>query len=163
LAFWQLEWSRWAGRQCVTSGSARGRRYDSSGLLTGAGDTVAKAARSGLNGGARRTKSLDALLPVLYLRGVSAGDFQEALAALLGKDAPASPIIPSCSARSRRASSTWRLSMPPSPMKAGVPHPMASSRKHLRTRGCAGRVETAPGCPPALVAVVAGAQGSNGQ
>src|SRR6476646_2309190 len=27
---------------------------------------------------ARRTKSLDALLPVLYLRGVSTGDFQEA-------------------------------------------------------------------------------------
>ena len=37
---------------------------------------------------ARRTKSLDALLPVLNLRGVSTGDFQEALAALLGKDAP---------------------------------------------------------------------------
>jgi transposase-like protein len=37
---------------------------------------------------ARRTPSLDALLPVLYLRGVSTGDFQEALAALLGKDAP---------------------------------------------------------------------------
>jgi len=37
---------------------------------------------------ARRSKSLDALLPVLYLRGVSTGDFQEALAALLGKDAP---------------------------------------------------------------------------
>jgi putative transposase len=37
---------------------------------------------------ARRTKSLDALLPVLYLRGLSTGDFQEALAALLGKDAP---------------------------------------------------------------------------
>jgi putative transposase len=36
---------------------------------------------------ARRTKSLDALLPVLYLRGVSTGDFQEALAALLGKEA----------------------------------------------------------------------------
>jgi transposase-like protein len=36
---------------------------------------------------ARRTKSLDALLPILYLRGVSTGDFQEALAALLGKDA----------------------------------------------------------------------------
>ena len=36
---------------------------------------------------ARRTRSLDALLPVLYLRGVSTGDFQEALAALLGKDA----------------------------------------------------------------------------
>lgn len=37
---------------------------------------------------ARRTKSLDALLPVLYLRGVSTGDFEEALAAVLGKDAP---------------------------------------------------------------------------
>ena len=37
---------------------------------------------------ARRTKSLDALLPVLYLRGLSTGDFQEALSALLGKDAP---------------------------------------------------------------------------
>jgi putative transposase len=36
---------------------------------------------------ARRTRSLDALLPILYLRGVSTGDFQEALAALLGKDA----------------------------------------------------------------------------
>ena len=37
---------------------------------------------------ARRTTSLDALLPILYLRGVSAGDFQEALSVLLGKDAP---------------------------------------------------------------------------
>ena len=37
---------------------------------------------------ARRTKSLDALLPVLYLRGISTGDFQEALSALLGPDAP---------------------------------------------------------------------------
>jgi transposase-like protein len=36
----------------------------------------------------RRTRSLDALLPILYLRGVSTGDFQEALAALLGKEAP---------------------------------------------------------------------------
>src|SRR5438128_5119002 len=34
---------------------------------------------------ARRTGSLAALLPVLYLRGISTGDFQEALAALLGK------------------------------------------------------------------------------
>ena len=37
---------------------------------------------------ARRTRSLDALLPTLYLRGISTGDFQEALSALLGKDAP---------------------------------------------------------------------------
>ena len=43
---------------------------------------------------ARRTESFDALLPVLYLRGVSTGDFQEVLAALLGKDAPSlSPAV----------------------------------------------------------------------
>ncbi len=37
---------------------------------------------------ARRTRSLDALRPILYLRGLSMGDFQEARAALLGRDAP---------------------------------------------------------------------------
>ena len=37
---------------------------------------------------ARRSVSLDALLPVLYLKGISTGDFQEALAAILGADAP---------------------------------------------------------------------------
>lgn len=37
---------------------------------------------------ARRTTSLDALLPALYLRGISAGDFQEVLSSLLGTDAP---------------------------------------------------------------------------
>ena len=48
---------------------------------------------------ARRTRSLDALLPILYLRGISMGDFQEALAALLGKDAP--NLSPSVIARLR--------------------------------------------------------------
>jgi len=37
---------------------------------------------------ARRSRSLDALLPVLYLRGISTGDFQEALSAILGPEAP---------------------------------------------------------------------------
>ena len=37
---------------------------------------------------ARRTRSLEILLPILYLKGISTGDFSEALAALLGKDAP---------------------------------------------------------------------------
>lgn len=51
---------------------------------------------------ARRTRSLDALLPVLYLRGVSTGDFQEALSALLGKDAPnLSPAVVT------RLTATW--------------------------------------------------------
>jgi putative transposase len=48
---------------------------------------------------ARRTPSLDALLPVLYLRGVSMGDFQEALGALLGEGAP--NLSPSAIARLR--------------------------------------------------------------
>jgi Putative transposase/Transposase, Mutator family len=36
---------------------------------------------------ARRSKSLEVLIPVLYLKGISTGDFDEALIALLGKDA----------------------------------------------------------------------------
>ena len=52
---------------------------------------------------ARRSRSLEALLPVLYLRGVSTGDFQEALAALLGKEAP--NLSPSVIARLR---SDWQ-------------------------------------------------------
>ena len=48
---------------------------------------------------ARRTRSLDALLPILYLRGISMGDFQEALGALLGKEAP--NLSPSVIARLR--------------------------------------------------------------
>jgi putative transposase len=36
----------------------------------------------------RRSRSLEELIPWLYLKGVSTGDFQEALAALLGGNAP---------------------------------------------------------------------------
>ena len=36
----------------------------------------------------RRAKSIEELLPWLYLKGISTGDFTEALAALLGPDAP---------------------------------------------------------------------------
>jgi putative transposase len=36
---------------------------------------------------ARRSKSLEVLIPILYLKGVSTGEFEEALIALLGKDA----------------------------------------------------------------------------
>lgn len=36
---------------------------------------------------ARRSKSLEVLIPILYLKGISTGNFAEALAALLGKDA----------------------------------------------------------------------------
>ena len=66
-------------------------RFEAEGPTAIAGATAAARIRFTSNilpKWARRTKSLDALLPVLYLRGISAGDFQEALAALLGKDAP---------------------------------------------------------------------------
>ena len=36
---------------------------------------------------ARRTKSLEVLIPILHLKGVSTGDFEEALMALVGTDA----------------------------------------------------------------------------
>lgn len=36
----------------------------------------------------RRSKSVEELLPLLYLKGISTGDFTEALSALLGPDAP---------------------------------------------------------------------------
>ena len=36
----------------------------------------------------RRTKSIEELIPWLYLKGISTGDFSQALTALLGPDAP---------------------------------------------------------------------------
>jgi putative transposase len=36
---------------------------------------------------ARRSKSLEVLIPALYLKGISTGDFEDALSALLGQDA----------------------------------------------------------------------------
>src|SRR5206468_8404321 len=68
----------------------------------GAGEAAAERIRFSsaiLPRWARRTRSLDALLPILYLRGVSMGDFQEALGTLLGKDAP--NLSPSVIARLR--------------------------------------------------------------
>jgi transposase-like protein len=46
---------------------------------------------------ARRSRSLEVLIPILYLKGISTGDFGEALAALLSKDAPG--LSPSTIAR----------------------------------------------------------------
>jgi len=37
---------------------------------------------------ARVSKSLEVLIPILYLKGISTGDFEEALAALIGKSLP---------------------------------------------------------------------------
>lgn len=61
--------------------------------------SVSVSPRPFCHGGHGGRGSLDALLPVLYLRGVSMGDFQEALGSLLGKDAP--NLSPSVIARLR--------------------------------------------------------------
>jgi putative transposase len=69
-------------------------------IQTGIGDVAVKAPRVRDRAGAikfhssilpaylRRTRSIEELLPWLYLKGLSTGDFASALAALLGKDAP---------------------------------------------------------------------------
>ena len=69
-------------------------------IQTGIGDVVVKAPRVRDRAGEikfsssilppylRRTRSLEELLPWLYLKGLSTSDFSSALTALLGKDAP---------------------------------------------------------------------------
>ncbi len=70
-------------------------------IQTGIGDIPIKAPRVRDRGGSgirftsailppylRRAKSIEELIPWLYLKGISTGDFSEALAALPGPDAP---------------------------------------------------------------------------
>lgn len=88
-----------AGKRTVTRNGYSPERT----IQTGIGDIAVKAPRVAdrRTKGARikftssilppylkRTKSIEELLPWLYLKGISTGDFSEALAALLGKDAP---------------------------------------------------------------------------
>ena len=58
---------------------------------TGAGEGRIRFTSAILPPYARRSKSLAALIPILYLRGISSGDFEDALAALLGPDAGGYP------------------------------------------------------------------------
>src|SRR5713226_629444 len=69
-------------------------------IQTGIGDVVVKAPRVRDRAGEvrftssilppylRRTKTIEELLPWLYLKGIPTGGFSEALTALLGRDAP---------------------------------------------------------------------------
>src|ERR1700737_5081381 len=69
-------------------------------IQTGLGQVVVKAPRVHDRSGQvrfnsslvprylRRSRSIETLLPWLYLKGISSGEFSEALAALLGTDAP---------------------------------------------------------------------------
>ena len=54
---------------------------------TGAGESRIRFTSAILPPYARRSKSLEVLIPILYLKGISSGDFEDALAALLGPDA----------------------------------------------------------------------------
>src|SRR3954451_19068868 len=54
---------------------------------TGAGEGRIRFTSAILPPYARRSKSLEVLIPILYLKGISSGDFQDALQALLGPDA----------------------------------------------------------------------------
>ena len=72
-------------------------------IMTGIGPVAARCPRVRDRGGegcerirfssailppyARRSKSLEVLIPILYLKGISTGDFEDALIALLGRDA----------------------------------------------------------------------------
>ena len=83
-------------RQVVRNGHSKSRR-----IITGAGQLEVKTPRiddrildrhkekrfksSIIPPYLRRTRNIDELLPVLYLKGISTGDFTEALEAILGK------------------------------------------------------------------------------
>ena len=58
----------------------------------------------------RRSRSVDAVLPWLYLKGVSTGDMSEALAALVGKDAAglSAPVVSRLKARWADEYASWR-------------------------------------------------------
>src|ERR1700710_1264570 len=96
---WRRANRRDAGRAQGGAGAVAVQRVKRRDLgMTAAGERI-RFTSAILPRWARRTRSLDALLPILYLRGVSMGDFQEALGALLGRDAP--NLSPSVIARLR--------------------------------------------------------------
>ena len=71
---------------------------------------------------ARRTKSLEVLIPILYLKGISTGDFEEALGALLGKDAGG--LSASTIARLKEA---WSTNTPAGSIATCPPNAMSTS------------------------------------
>jgi hypothetical protein len=112
-------------------GHRPGSRRDAQGPHQGAGSRTC----------ARRTNSLDALL--------SSGDFQEALNALLGKDAPNLSLLDHC-ASTRVAAGEHRLDAAAA-LQAGVSHEVHRIVEAIRrTRRSAGSDHQPPhvdGCP----------------
>ena len=73
------------GSSSVTEAGQQARPQ--TGAVTLAPRRWAAPAFSYSRGSGRRTRHLEVLIPILYLKGVSTGDFEEALIALLGRDA----------------------------------------------------------------------------
>jgi putative transposase len=71
---------------------------------------------------ARRTKSLEVLIPILYLKGISTGDFEEAFAALLGQEAGG--LSASTIARLKEA---WSTNIPAGSIATCPPNGMSMS------------------------------------
>ena len=95
---------------------------------------------------ARRSKSLEVLIPILYLKGISTGDFEEALIALLGKDAgglSAATVGRLKEARGRSESACGAIPYPP--RRAGRSPPV---RRERAARSTAHRWRSAPCCSP---------------
>jgi transposase-like protein len=90
------------GRESVPAVAVRNGHLPARQLVTGIGPLEVKQPRVRMRGGAhdaagarkftsailppylRRLPGVDALIPALYLKGISTGDFQEALSAILG-------------------------------------------------------------------------------
>ncbi len=58
----------------------------------------------------RKTKSLEELIPWLYLKGISAGDFSEALSAIIGKDSTgfSQAVVSRLKAKRKNEFDHWR-------------------------------------------------------
>ena len=69
-------------REIMTVSLARADRVGEGGERIGFSSTILSSYAR-----ARRSKSLEVLIPILYLKGISTGDSEEALSALLGKEA----------------------------------------------------------------------------
>lgn len=84
----------------------------------------------------RRSKSVEELLPLLYLKGISTGDFSEALSALLGPDAPglSAQSISRLKQRWKNEYEGWRRRDPESEALR-----VLVGRRHLQQRAHGGR------------------------
>ena len=135
------EWRDGEGRQAVVRNGYLPRRE----VLSGIGSVPVKMPRARDRSGeglrfrsslvppyVRRSKSVDAVLPWLYLKGVSTADMSEALAALVGKDAAglSAAVVSRLKARWTQEYDAWKRSA------LGKGSLGVSVGRRVSTRGC---------------------------